>query len=231
LTKVDLYAPSRVRDMNLDLDDIGKFVALGGTFHSHLDEKKRTYRWPDIWVVPSEGMVDEDEPIQIPERVQQVKPGSELTAVIGEDLWQPTEAEAWDAIEGFTISNDVTAVGDWPGWSDPNHEMITGVGYKILPTFSPIRGTVTPKKSKDAYDDLDVKVYVDGNLSVDGSTELMAFSIPELISFASHVVRLEQNDVVALGDPGDPDILLDDADSVTCEIETVGSLENPVERL
>jgi len=217
--------------MHIVSDAIDKFVALGGTYQTHQSETDTDYRWPDLWVVPDEGVINEGEPIQIPERPEDVKPGAELTAVIGDDLWQASEEEAWEGIKGFTISNDVTAAGDWPGWSDPNHEMITGVGYKILPTFSPIRGTVTPKKSKDAYDDLDVKVYVDGNLSVDGSTELMAFSIPELISFASHVVRLEQNDVVALGDPGDPDILLDDADSVTCEIETVGSLENPVERL
>jgi len=36
--------------------------------------------------------------------------------------------------------------------------------------------------------------------------------------------------VIALGDPGDPSVLLDDASSVTCSIETVGELTNPIVR-
>jgi len=123
---------------DLSPDKIGKFVALGGGFQSHLDEKDRTYRWPDLWVVPEEAVISEGETIKIPDRVEKIKPGSELTAVIGDDIYEADEDDAWDAIKGFTISNDVTASGDWPGWSDPNHGMITGIGYKLLPTFSPI---------------------------------------------------------------------------------------------
>lgn len=212
-------------------DDIGKFVALGGTFQSHTDEKDRTYRWPDLWVVPAEGMVTEGEPIEIPDRVEDVKPGAEITAVIGEDIYEADEDEAWDAIAGFTISNDVTAAGDWPGWSDPDHGMITGVGYKLLPTFSPIRSEYVEKEDESSYGDLAVEVRVDGETSVSGSTAQMGFSIPEMVSFASNVCKLHENDVVALGDPGNPSHFLDDADAVTCEIEGIGELTNPVERV
>lgn len=214
----------------LPTDSIGKFVALGGTFQSHLDEKKRTYRWPDLWVVPPEAVVGEGEPIEIPERVEDIKPGSELTAVIGESIYEASEAEAWDAIKGFTISNDVTAAGDWPGWSDPDHGMITGVGYKILPTFSPILTKYVEKQTMDHYDDLDVTVSVDGQRSVEGSTAQLSFTIPELVSFASNVVKLNENDVIALGDPGEPSILLDEASSVTCTVENIGELTNPIVR-
>jgi 2-keto-4-pentenoate hydratase/2-oxohepta-3-ene-1,7-dioic acid hydratase in catechol pathway len=217
--------------MQLSKDEIGKFVALGGTFLSHLEEKDRTYRWPDLWVVPREGMVNEGEAIEIPERVEEVKPAAELTAVIGEDIYEADEEEAWDAIKGFTISNDVTAAGDWPGWSDPDHAMITGVGYKLLPTFSPILGEYVEKRDEAAYDDLDVEVRVDGEITVSGSTAQMGFSIPEMISFASNICKLHENDVVALGDPGDPSKLLDEADSVTCMIEEIGELTNPVEQV
>jgi len=216
--------------MQIPKTEIGKFVALGGTFHTHLEEKDRAYRWPDLWVVPKEGMINESESIQIPERVEKVKPGAELTAVIGEDIWQATEQEAWDAIKGFTISNDVTASGDWPGWSDPDHGMITGIGYKLFPTFSPILSEVAEKKEEIHYDDLDVEVRVDGETTVSGVTAQMTFTIPEMVSFASQIVKLHENDVVALGDPGNPTKLLDDAESVTCEIESIGSLTNPVER-
>ena len=216
--------------MDLPTDDIGKFVALGGAFQSHLDEKERTYRWPDLWVVPTEAVIGEDEAIEIPERVEQIKPGSELAAVIGESIYEAGESEAWEAIKGFTVSNDVTASGDWPGWSDPDHGMITGVGYKLLPTFSPILTEYVKKEELDHYDDLNVSVTVDGEESVSGTTAQLSFTIPELISFASNILKLQENDVVALGDPGSPSILLDEASQVTCSIESVGELTNPVVR-
>jgi 2-keto-4-pentenoate hydratase/2-oxohepta-3-ene-1,7-dioic acid hydratase in catechol pathway len=215
----------------LSPENIGKFVALGGGFQSHLDEKDRTYRWPDLWVVPNEAVVGEGEAIEIPGRVEDIKPGSELTAVIGDEIYEADEDEAWDAIKGFTISNDVTASGDWPGWSDPNHGMVTGVGYKLLPTFSPILTEFVEKNDKSAYDDLAVEVRVDGETAVSGSTAQMSFTIGEMVSFASNVCKLHENDVVALGDPGDPSQFLDDADTVTCEIEGIGTLTNPIKRV
>ncbi|QCC46949.1 fumarylacetoacetate hydrolase family protein [Halobellus limi] len=211
-------------------ETIGKFVALGGGFQSHLDEKERRYRWPDLWVVPDEAVISDGETIEIPERVEKVKPGSELTAVIGDDLYEADEQEAWEAIKGFTISNDVTASGDWPGWSDPGHGMITGVGYKLLPTFSPILTEYVEKEELSHYEDLDVSVTADGEESVSGTTAQMSFTIPEMISFASNIVKLQENDVVALGDPGNPSILLDQASEVTCSIESIGQLTNPVVR-
>lgn len=217
--------------MDLDPNSIGKFVALGGTFRSHQEEKDRTYRWPDLWLVPQEGINTQGESIQIPEKAEEVKPASELTAVIGDDLWQATEEEAWRGIKGFTISNDVTAAGEWPGWSDPNHGMVTGVGYKLFPTFSPLLTEYKPKQQQDAYANLEVEVRVDDELSVEGSTKQMAFSIPEMVSFASNIVKLEENDLVALGDPGNPSVTLDEAETVSCSIETIGELQNPIERI
>jgi 2-keto-4-pentenoate hydratase/2-oxohepta-3-ene-1,7-dioic acid hydratase in catechol pathway len=132
-----------VETMQLTQQSVGKFVALGGTFTTHQEEDNNTYRWPDLWVVPSEGVISEDETIQLPDRVDKVKPGSEITAVIGEDIYRASEEEAWDAISGFTISNDV----------------------------------------------------------------------------------------IALGDPGGASVFLDDAAEVTCTIESIGELTNPIERL
>jgi 2-keto-4-pentenoate hydratase/2-oxohepta-3-ene-1,7-dioic acid hydratase in catechol pathway len=216
---------------SLDIDSIGTFVALGGTFSSHQAEKDRTYRWPDFWTLPDAAVIPGGDAVVLPPEVDAVNPGAELTAVIGTDIHRASEEEAWDAIEGFTISNDVTATGNWPGWSDPNHPMITGVGYKCLATFSPIQREVTPKRDRSHYQGLSVEVTVDGETSVSGSTSQMAFSIPEMVSFASHVTPLRENDVVALGDPGEPSVTLDEADSVTCSIESVGELTNEVHRL
>lgn len=176
-------------------------------------------------------MINAGETIKIPERVEKIKSGAEITAVIGEDIYEADEDEAWDGIKGFTISNDVTASGDWPGWSDPDHGMITGVGYKLLPTFSPTLNKYVEKNEKVDYDNLSVEVRVDGDLAVSGPTAQMAFSIRKMVSFASNICKFHENDVVALGDPGNPTNFPDNADSVTCKIEGIGELTNPIKRV
>lgn len=210
----------------LSMESIGKFVALGGTYRSHLKEKELTYRWPDVWIAPDEAVIPDGATIEIPSQVDKTKPGAELTAVIGEDIHQASEQEAWEAIKGFTISNDVTAAGEWPGQSDPNLKMNTGVGYKILPTFHPILTEYVPRGDVTDYDDLAVEIRVDGEVSVSGTTKQLAFTIPELISFASSIIHLHPGDVVAMGDPGQPSVMLHGADKVTCSIENHGELTN-----
>jgi 2-keto-4-pentenoate hydratase/2-oxohepta-3-ene-1,7-dioic acid hydratase in catechol pathway len=66
---------------------------------------------------------------------------------------------------------------------------------------------------------------------VSGSTESMAFSVPELVPHTSKIVHLHEGDLLALGDPGNPSRYIDDASVVTCRIEKIGKLTNPVARL
>jgi len=71
-------------------------------------------------------------------------------------------------------------------------------------------------------------------LMQDGSTTDMIFSIPELVAFISRSITLEPGDVIATGTPSgvgvfrDPPVFLEPGDRVRCEIEGVGSVENPV---
>ena len=213
--------------MQLTRESIGKFIALGGTFITHQEEDSTPYRWPDVWQVPSEAIVNEGDSIKLPERVSEVKGGSELTAVIGEEIWQADEAEAWAAVEGFTVSNDVTSSGEWPGLSDPDY-IHSGIGYKSFPTFSPIYSEPAPRKELDHYEDLEVRMTIDGETAVEGSTADFDFTIPEMIAHASHIYKLKAGDVVALGDPGNASIYLDEASEVTCYVESIGKLTNPI---
>ena len=209
-------------------DSDARVIGLGGTYHTHQQEGGRSYRWPDLWVYPDSAVIGDGDPIRIPRGTDNIKPGCELTAVIAGPLTTQTKEAAWDAVAGFTVSNDVTAAGEWPGWSDPDHGMITGVGYKLFPGFCPILEAFTPREDLDSYANRSVHVDVDGETSVSGSTADLAFSIPELILFADRIVPLRAGDLIALGDPGSPRVLLDSADEVVCTVEGVGTLRNPV---
>ena len=215
---------------NLSFEDHNKFLALGPTYHSHREEINRNPKWPDLWMVPDESIIFERECIQIPSYISDVKPGVELTAVIGEEIWQASEQDAWESIKGFTISNDVTATSEWPGWPESG-KMKTNFGYKMFPTFSPVLSKYKHKKEITDCSELEMNVKVDGEDSIIGNTEEMHFSVPEMVSYVSYICKLNKGDLIALGDPGYPDVFLDNANNVSCYIESIGTLSNGIERV
>jgi len=68
----------------------------------------------------------------------------------------------------------------------------------------------------------------------DGSTADMIWGIPALLAFISAAITLEPGDVIATGTPSgvgvfrDPPVYLEPGDRVRCEIDGIGSVENPV---
>lgn len=211
------------------LRSAGKLVSTGGVFSSHT-EAELPKKWPDVWLVPDEAVVHEGDPIRLPPEVEDVVIGPEITAVVGESMWRVDEEDVADAIAGFTISTDVTVKGEWPGYANENYPHITGTGYKIFPTFRPTLSEYVPL-AIDEMTDLQVEALVDGKTGLSGTTAAMGFSIPEIFAHVSKIIHLEPGDLVALGDPGNPEGYIDDASEVTSRIERIGSLTNPVQRI
>ena len=72
------------------------------------------------------------------------------------------------------------------------------------------------------------------HLMQDGTTADMIRDVPTLIAYISTTITLEPGDVIATGTPSgvgvfrDPPVFLEPGDRVRCEIEGIGSVENPV---
>ena len=68
----------------------------------------------------------------------------------------------------------------------------------------------------------------------DGTTADMLWPIPELIEFISRQITLEPGDLIATGTPSgvgvfrDPPVFLQPGDRVRCQVDGVGTVENPV---
>jgi 2-keto-4-pentenoate hydratase/2-oxohepta-3-ene-1,7-dioic acid hydratase in catechol pathway len=216
-----------------DLESIGTFVALGGSFSTHRRQDAEP-EWPIMWTVPKQTIVPEGATIELPSYVEQVVPGPEPAAIIGDvgdGLWQATEAEAAEAIKGFTVSNDVTAKGKFPSHPYPEQQGSLGRGYKSFPTFSPTLSKYVELDPAELDAGVMVEAEIDGETVVSGSTDTMDFTIGELVAHVSKIVRLQENDVISLGDPSQPTGFLDDASEVTCRVEKIGELTNPVARV
>lgn len=216
-----------------ELESIGTFVALGGSFSTHRRQDAEP-EWPILWTVPRQTIVPEGAAIELPSYVEDVVPGPEPAAIIGDvgdGLWQATETEAAEAIKGFTVSNDVTVTGTFPSHPYPEQPGSLGRGYKSFPTFSPTLSQYVELDPSELDSGVLVEAEIDGETVVSGSTDTMDFGIAELVAHVSKIVRLQENDVISLGDPSQPTGYLDHADEVTCRVEKVGELTNPVERV
>jgi 2-keto-4-pentenoate hydratase/2-oxohepta-3-ene-1,7-dioic acid hydratase in catechol pathway len=68
----------------------------------------------------------------------------------------------------------------------------------------------------------------------DSTTADMIWGVAELIEYISRVITLDPGDIIATGTPSgvgvfrDPPIFIGPGDVVRCEIDGIGSVENPV---
>jgi 2-keto-4-pentenoate hydratase/2-oxohepta-3-ene-1,7-dioic acid hydratase in catechol pathway len=62
----------------------------------------------------------------------------------------------------------------------------------------------------------------------------MIFDVPTLVAFISSAITLEPGDIIATGTPSgvgvfrDPPVFLEPGDRVRCEVEGIGSVDNPI---
>jgi len=79
---------------------------------------------------------------------------------------------------------------------------------------------------------LSIKLSVNGEQRQNGNTEDMIFDIPTLIESLSEGLTLQPGDLIASGTPSgvgyamEPPRFLKDGDTVICEVEGIGQLEN-----
>lgn len=171
-------------------------------------------------------------PIVVPPRLgAPLAAEAELAVVIGRTAKDVAIEDAWDALAGLTVMNDVTAPtlihksGTWP---DELPRLVSGaVMAKCFDTFMPfgpwIEDGLTPA---DVADGLTIRTLVNGEERLRGTTADFKFTVAEVVSHASHILTLHAGDVITLGTPGI--VLVDVGDVVQCEVEGVGTLENVV---
>ncbi|WP_432825545.1 fumarylacetoacetate hydrolase family protein [Dactylosporangium sp. CA-092794] len=154
---------------------------------------------------------------------------AELAVVIGRTARSVSPRDAWDSIAGFTVVNDVTAPellhpsGEWPAELP---KLVSGASLaKSFDTFCPIGPWIETAVTEEMIrDGLDIITRVNGQERQRGSTSRFKFPVADVVSYASHVLTLTAGDVISLGTVGP--VLVDEGDTVECEVEGVGVLHN-----
>jgi 2-keto-4-pentenoate hydratase/2-oxohepta-3-ene-1,7-dioic acid hydratase in catechol pathway len=153
----------------------------------------------------------------------------ELAAVIGKPTRDVDEAEALDCVLGYTVGNDVSA-RRWQK-SGGGGQWIRG---KSFDTFCPFGPTlVTPDELGDPQN-LALSTTVNGQTLQQSNTSEMIFTVAQLIAFLSQDTTLLPGTLLMTGTPAgvgvarDPKRFLEAGDTVTCAIERIGELTNPI---
>lgn len=134
---------------------------------------------------------------QVPPGCKKLHHEVELGVVIGKTATSVAESNAMDHVGGYALALDMTArdIQDaakklgWP-WTFA----------KGFDTALPISDFI-PKAEISNPDHVHLWLKVDGELRQDGNTQDFIFKIPQLISYISQSITLEEGDLILTGTP------------------------------
>jgi len=196
-----------------------KIVAVGLNYRDHAKELSMNVpSEPCIFMKPATSVIWHGEKIIYPAQSKKVDYEAELAVVIGKTAEKIDKSEVNKYILGYTCANDVTA-------RDLQKKDGQWTRAKSFDTFCPLGPVITDEIDPN---NVAVRAFVNGELRQEGHTSSFIFGVEYLVSFISHVMTLNEGDVVLTGTPkGVGPIVV--GDKVEIEIEGIGVLCNYVE--
>jgi 2-keto-4-pentenoate hydratase/2-oxohepta-3-ene-1,7-dioic acid hydratase in catechol pathway len=208
------------------------FFCIGLNYRKHAEEGKQAIpEFPVLFMKHSAAVQNPGDPIVLPRKLRSdmVDYECELAVVIGRSCKNVSRREALDYVLGYTCANDVSA-RDW--------QMKWGGGQwcrgKTFDTFCPLGPCLVTRDDIPNPNSLGIKTILNGQVMQDWNTNDMIFDIPALIEFLSGSTTLLPGTVILTGTPHGvgaarkPPVFLQPGDTVTIEVEKIGSLTNPV---
>lgn len=183
------------------LKKASKVVCIGRNYADHVTELNNTrpkqpfffLKPPTSILLPGEGPVIQPRGVNLHYEV-------ELALIIGKrvkDLDETDEKGAFDAIESYALSIDMTAR------NIQNEAKKKGLPWDIskgFDTFLPISKIIAKSAIPDPHN-IELYLTVNDEVRQNDSTELMLFRIPRILSDISKVMTLEAGDIVITGTP------------------------------
>lgn len=224
------YPSHRLDDVRLlaPLANPPRVFAIGLNYREHAAETgKELPSAPVVFFKQPTAIVGPGEAIVLPKNSAEPDYEAEFAFVIGKGGYR-IAASAWrEHVYGYTVVNDVSA-------RDVQRATSQWSLSKSFPTFCPLGpAIVTADEIADPHQ-LAISLSIDGESLQNSNTRELIFKIPALIEYISSITPFLPGDIVSTGTPSGvgvgrtPKRWLKPGETVTIEIEGIGSLSNPV---
>lgn len=205
---------------------------IGLNYRKHAEETgARIPERPIVFMKAPTAVQHPGGPIEIPTHLAShaVDYECELAVVIGKTCKNVPRERALEHVLGYTCANDVSA-RDWQiKWGGSQW-----CRAKTFDTFAPLGPClVTPDEILDP-NKLGIRTVLNGSVLQNWNTDDMIFDVPAIIEFLSGSTTLLRGTVILTGTPHgvgmalNPPVWLKPGDTVSIEIEGIGTLTNPV---
>ena len=219
LSEFELLAP---------LPNPQKIMCLAFNYLDHAKEQNLTPPSdPVIVMKPRTALCGTAEDVICPSFVKDLDYEVELAVIIGKECKNISEDDAYEAVFGYMILNDISA-------RDIQFKDKQFTRAKSFDTFAPCGPWITTKDEIDDPHNLRLLTKINGDTRQNSSTKNMHLKIPQIISRLSKVMTLEAGDIISTGTPegvalGNPDFpFLKDGDVIEMEVEGLGAIKNTV---
>jgi 2-keto-4-pentenoate hydratase/2-oxohepta-3-ene-1,7-dioic acid hydratase in catechol pathway len=172
---------------------------------------------PQAFHKAATSVVGPGDAIELGPGVGRVDPEAELTIVIGSKVRGLTLSNARTAVLGFTIGNDVSA-------RDLQQSDALWTSAKSRDTFTPAGPWIVTGLNGA---DLAIGIRHNGAELKAASTADLGWGVDEILVYLTSFMTLHPGDLVLTGFPAEC-ASLSAGDTVTCRIEGIGELTNPV---
>jgi 2-keto-4-pentenoate hydratase/2-oxohepta-3-ene-1,7-dioic acid hydratase in catechol pathway len=228
------HATGDIADVKLVLAPVfpTAIFCIGLNYRRHAEESGAPIpTFPIVFMKNPGSVQDPGGPIELPVslRSTEVDYECELAVVIGKRCKNVSRKYALDYVLGYTAANDISA-RDWQGkWG--GGQWCRG---KTFDTFAPLGPVLTTVEEITNPNALRIRTILNNEVLQDSNTSDMIFDVPTLIEFLSGSTTLLPGTVILTGTPQGvgaarkPQRFLKPGDSITVEIEKIGSLTNPV---
>ncbi len=237
----ELIGPHHVTDRELPIEKLlapivpVDILCIGLNYREHAMESGSPIPVnPMLFIKASNTLNNPFDPIPMPALSKEVDYEVELAVVIGKMAKNVSRENALDHVLGYTIANDVSA-RDW------QRELSLGGGQfargKSFDGFCPLGPAIVTRDEIANPNALRLRCILNGQTMQDNSTGDMIFDVPTLIASLSSTMTLRPGTVILTGTPQGvgfarkPPVFLKTGDTVACEIDGLGRLENPVGRV
>ncbi|OIP84066.1 MAG: 2-hydroxyhepta-2,4-diene-1,7-dioate isomerase [Rhodobacterales bacterium CG2_30_65_12] len=174
----------------------GKFICIGLNYSDHAAESgMEVPEEPIIFQKATSAICGPDDPIIIPRGSEKTDWEVELAVIIGKRAKYVSEAEAFDYVAGYAVTNDVSErafqierAGQW-------------TKGKSCDNFGQIGPWLVTRDELPDPQNLRLWLKLNGEMVQDGSTRTMVFGVAHLVSYLSQFMSLHPGDVISTGTP------------------------------